>query len=103
MLRTLFILAILAVGTGAAIYSRFGALLLYLWFGIFRPQEWVWVDLSSLHLSLIIGFVLVIPSLLTGIFPNLFHPLSLGCLLFLGTALVAQTNAIRPDIAWIWI
>jgi putative inorganic carbon (hco3(-)) transporter len=103
MLRTLFILAILAVGTGAAIYSRFGALLLYLWFAIFRPQEWVWVDLSSLHLSLIIGFVFVIPSLLTGIFPNLFHPLSLGCLLFLGTALVAQTNAIRPDIAWIWI
>jgi putative inorganic carbon (hco3(-)) transporter len=93
----------MAVGLGVALRSRFGALLVYLWFALFRPQEWVWVDISSLRLSLVVGLLFVVPSVLSGSLPNLSHPLSLGSLAFLGTALVAQFGAIRPDIGWYWL
>jgi len=103
-MRVGLLFAVLLVGVAASIYSRFAALLFYLWFAIFRPLEWVfWYDFSRLRPSLVIGGLLVIPCLLTGILPKLAHPLSVGCLLFLGTALIAHTNAIRPDLSWLWI
>jgi len=90
-------------GLVGAAFNRFAALLLYLWFALFRPQEWVWFDLSSLRLSLVLGIVLVVPSLLSGILPNVTHALSVGALLFLGCGFMAQVNAIRPDIGWAWL
>lgn len=94
---------VLVVGLVAAFGSRFAALLLYLWFALFRPQEWVWFDITSFRLSLVLGLVLVVPSLLTGVYPNLTHPLSVGALAFVGSTLLAQVEAVRPDIGWIWI
>jgi putative inorganic carbon (hco3(-)) transporter len=91
------------VGLVGAAVSRFYALLLYLWFALFRPQEWVWFDISSLRLSLILGIILVVPSILSGILPNLTHPLSIGSLLFLACGFIAQTNAVQPDVAWEWL
>jgi len=46
---------------------------------------------------------MLLPSLLTGILPNLSHPLSLGALLFLFTTLLAQTGALDPSVGWQWI
>jgi putative inorganic carbon (HCO3(-)) transporter len=103
MLRTLVVVAILGAGSVAALRSRFAALLLYWWFALFRPQEWVWWDISSLRPSLMLGLLLVVPSLLTGVFPNLTHPLSMGALAFLLSAVLAQTNAVSPAISWPWI
>ena len=93
----------MSAGLIAALSSRFGALLAYLWFALFRPQEWMWLDISSLRLSLVLGLLLVIPSVATGILPNLTHPLSLGSIAFLLTGLVAQSNAVRTDVGWYWI
>jgi probable O-glycosylation ligase (exosortase A-associated) len=103
MLRAILVFTILAVGVGAGMGSRFSALLLYLWFALFRPQEFLWIDISSLHPSLFIGALLVVPCVLTGVFPNLTHPLSIGSLLFLFTGLVAQSNAFNPPLAWAWL
>ena len=103
MLRTLFVFAILIPGVIAAVFDRFAALLLYLWFALFRPQEWMWTDISSLRPSLVLGALLVVPCVLSGVFPNITHPLSIGSILFLLTGLVAQSNAVRPDIGWQWI
>ena len=83
MLRNLFVLGLLIPGMVAASVNRFAALLLYVWFALFRPQEWMWVDVSAFRLSLLLGVLLVVPSLFTGIFPNLSHPLSLGTVAFL--------------------
>lgn len=94
-----FVLAMLA-GFGGALYSRYAALLFYLWFAIFRPQEWVWIDIEQFRFSLLVGLLLVLPSLLTGVFPNVTHPLSLGMISFLFTALVGTMNAVDPSIAW---
>jgi probable O-glycosylation ligase (exosortase A-associated) len=103
MLRATLVFAILIVGLGAGVWSRFAALLLYVWFALFRPQEFLWFDISGWHPSLLIGALLVIPSLLTGVFPNLTHVLSLGSVLFLFTALIAQSNAFNPPLAWAWL
>lgn len=103
MLRLIFIGVILASGLTASIWSRFAALLTYVWFALFRPQEWTWIPLGSLRLSLITGIMLVIPSLLTGIFPNISHPLSIGTVLFFLLGLLAQGTAVNPDVGWYWI
>jgi putative inorganic carbon (HCO3(-)) transporter len=87
----------------AGVFSRFAALILYLWFALFRPMDWVWFDISSLRLSLLIGLLLLVPCLLTGIFPYVSHGLSLFALLFFGCTLLAQTSAVNVDLGWMWI
>ena len=103
LLRTIFVLAILVPGIVWALKNRYVGLLLYVWFALFRPQEWLWVDISFLRPSLIIGLVLVIPSLLTGVLPNVTHPLAIGSLSFMVFAIVAQFIAVDPQIAWVWL
>ena len=83
MLRTIFVFTILAVGIPLAFYSRFYGLLLYLWYALFRPEFFVWFDLTPYRISLFLGILLVVPCLLFGTFPNLSHPLSKGSLFFL--------------------
>jgi putative inorganic carbon (hco3(-)) transporter len=103
LLRAVAFIVVMLVGTGAALFNRFAALLMYIWFALFRPQEWVWTDISGLRLSLVLGGLLVIPSLASGILPNLTHPLSVGAVLFLLTGLIAQLGAVRPDLGWYWL
>ena len=103
MLRSLLIVAILIPGVVAAVRSRFAALLLYIWFALFRPQEWLWVDTTSLRLSLMIGMLFVVPCLVTGVFPTLSHPISVGALLLLGAGLLSQVYSVQPDLSWPWV
>ena len=103
MLRTLFVSALIAAGLTAGAVNRFAALLFYVWFALFRPMEWVWIDLSALRPSLIAGLMLVIPSLLTGRGPTIAHPLSFGSLLFLGAAGLAHTQALEPTSSLLWL
>src|SRR5437867_11535795 len=103
MLRTILVTLILIPGVIAGLFSRFIGLQLYLWFALFRPQEWLWIDVSDLRLSFVVGLLLVILCVITGVLPDVTHPLSIGAVLFLVTALGAQFNAYRPDIGWEWI
>jgi probable O-glycosylation ligase (exosortase A-associated) len=103
MLRSLFILAILVPGFFAALRSRYAALLMYIWFALFRPQDWLWIDITGLRLSMVLGIVLLVPSVATGLLPNIGHPLSIGMVLFLCSSIVSQLTAIRPDIGWPWV
>jgi probable O-glycosylation ligase (exosortase A-associated) len=103
VLRSLLILAILIPGLAAALTSRFMGLLLYLWFALFRPMEWMAQDISALRPSLLVGLTLIVPSFLTGVFPYLAHPISIGSVLFLISGLLGQLNAPAPAIGWAWI
>ena len=60
MLRTILFLAVFVPGLYAAFRSRFAALLLYLWYAFFRPQDWAWLDTSSLPVSLLLGLLLAV-------------------------------------------
>jgi hypothetical protein len=53
MLRTTLVIAILIPGLAAAFYDRFAAFLMYVWLALFRPQDWVWIDITSLRPSLV--------------------------------------------------
>src|ERR1700676_3609793 len=103
MLRTLLVFAILIPGVAAAFSDRFAAFLMYVWFALFRPQDWVWFDITNLRPSLVIFILLVIPAFFKGIYPNLTHPISIAALLFLFTCAVAQINAVVPSIGWTWL
>jgi probable O-glycosylation ligase (exosortase A-associated) len=103
MLRTIAFCLAMSVGVWAALSSRVGGLLFYLWFALFRPQEWVWIDVESFRLSLIAGALFVVPTLMAGIAPDLTHPLGIGSLMFLFTGLLAQVNAVSPETGWFWI
>ena len=103
MLRTLFILSILVPGFVLSLRNRYIALLMYLWFALFRPQDWLWIDITSLRVSMVLGAVLVLPALTTGLFPNVTNPLSIGMILFLICSTVTQAVAVRPEIGWTWI
>ena len=102
MLRLIFVLGVIAVGCATAIYSAFGALLFYMWFALFRPQEWVWIDITAYRPSLVIGLILVVRCVVSGILPNLSHPLSIGAVLFLLAAFVGLQGAVDPELAWYW-
>src|SRR4051794_35707636 len=103
MLRSLFILAILVPGLLASVRSRYAALIMYLWFALFRPQDWLWIDITSLRISLVLGVLLLLPGLFTGLAPNLTHPLSIGMITFFVSALVTQTHAVNPAFGWVWV
>jgi probable O-glycosylation ligase (exosortase A-associated) len=103
MLRSLFILSIFLPGFYAALRSRYFALLMYLWFALFRPQDWIWVDITSLRLSLVLGLVLLVPAVIAGRFPNVTHPLSQGMLAFVASTILSQLTAVRPDLGWPWV
>jgi putative inorganic carbon (HCO3(-)) transporter len=68
MLRTTFVLLIIAMGMPTALRDAFGALLLYIFVAYFRPDYWVWnADfVQSLNLSLLSGIYLLGRSLVSG-------------------------------------
>jgi putative inorganic carbon (HCO3(-)) transporter len=103
MLRTIFVLLILVPGLIAGLRSRFAALQLYLWYALFRPQEWMWWDISSLRISLLLGLLVVVPCILTGVFPYVAHPLSVGAVVFFTSAALAQINAVDPAMSLAWL
>jgi probable O-glycosylation ligase (exosortase A-associated) len=103
VLRTLLVLGILGVGLIASLVSGFYALLLYLWWAIFRPEFFVWTDITGFRISLILGVILLVRSLMDGVYPNFSHPLSAGALAFLFCCLMSQFTAVNPDIGWQWM
>lgn len=103
MLRLAFVAIIVLVGLAAGLRSRFGALLAYVWFALFRPQDWLWTDITPYRMSLVFGLLLVGPALLTGVLPVIAHPLGIGALVFLGAAGVAQHGAVDQVAGWYWL
>jgi len=71
MLKSLFTLGLIAIFASFAVRSHYAAMLMYWWFGIFRPHEWMWWNLSSLRLPLIAAFIFLVPTLLRGKFPRI--------------------------------
>jgi probable O-glycosylation ligase (exosortase A-associated) len=103
MFRTTFIIIIILAGLVASFFNTFAALLTYVWFAVFRPQEFIWYDISQYSISLIIGLVLVVKFAFSGISPKLNHPIIILSLLFLLFSLVAQLTATSPFNSWRWI
>lgn len=102
-IRFIVLFLFLIPGLIIGLFNRFAALLVYLWVAMFRPVEWVFTDVTWLRPSLLSALVLLVPALLTGIFPTVTHPISFGFLAFLLSGLIAQVDAVRPDVGWHWL
>lgn len=64
MLRLILVFGIILVGGFWAIRGPFYALLFYLWYAYFRPEQWVWTDyVSPLNLSFITGALVLLSSI----------------------------------------
>jgi probable O-glycosylation ligase (exosortase A-associated) len=104
MLRTIFVLALTAVGCVYAFQSPLYALLLYLWVAYFRPESWAWGSLiASLNLSYVAGLLTVGYALLTR--QRWRFDLRVALLgLFIAHSLVSAVFGLHPDHSWpVWI
>ena len=98
MLRSLFALTVIAVFAFYAIGSVYAAMLMYWWFGLFRPQEWMWWDTSSLRLPLLAAALFVVPAFLKGYYPRPGkHPIGLLIVAFLVSVLISTVDACVSD------
>lgn len=94
MLRTIFVVIVLAIGWGFALQSTLYALGLYLWIAYFRPETWAWSDIfSTLNLSYFAGAYLVLRTLLSDT-PIRFTLRSSLLFLYLAWALLATSQAL---------
>jgi probable O-glycosylation ligase (exosortase A-associated) len=101
MLRTTFVLLIIAIGMPIALRDAFGALLLYLFVAYFRPDYWVWniSFIRSLNLSLISGVYLLARALLSGTRLR-FDLRSTLLFLFVALSLISTMTSTRDDYAF---
>ena len=99
MLRMIFVLIIIVIGSIFAAAGPFEGLLFYMWNAYFRPDYWTYGPfIMSLNLSLFIGIYVVIRTLMSG--PDL--KLSLGTLLiwlFFLQACVGTVTSSNPALS----
>lgn len=93
MIKSLVALAMIFVFMGFAIRSHLSAALLYWWFGIFKPQDWMWWDLSALRLPLIAAMLFIGQSIIKRCTPRVVHPISIAMVSLLALALFAEIVA----------
>lgn len=100
MLRTIFVIFVIAAGIRYSIRGAFYLLLFYLWIAYFRPEQWLWVDfVSSLQLSFVVGLGLV----LTTLFSKERFRFGFGAALvaaFLLQSLISTATSPAPHVNW---
>ena len=103
MLRVIAFSLVFGTAFIGGIFNPFIALLGYAWFALFRPQEWLWFDVSGWRFSFWLGILLLVRSALSGYLPNLTHRHSIAMVLVGLTAVIAHQGALRPDISLQWL
>ena len=92
-MRDIIVLLISMILIITAITSRFAGAVGYWWFGIFRPQDWVWGNINSLKLPLIAIALFVIPCFLQGLWPRFKDPISKLLLFYLVLTILTQVTS----------
>lgn len=97
MLRTIFVVLLLAFFGSRALRGPFEALLFYLWIAYFRPEQWMWDAslVTALKLSFSVGVYLLIRSL-----PSLGKaPFDLRAMLLLAFLLLSGLSAWTSEVS----
>lgn len=66
MLRSIFVLVLIVIGLSYALQAPFYALLVYLAYGYFRPEEWLWTNIIPPNFSFALGAYVVLATLFSG-------------------------------------
>ena len=70
MLRSIFVLVLMVVGLYYALQAPFYALLVYLAYAYFRPEQWLWTNIIPSNFSFVLGAYVILASL---VFRAAFH------------------------------
>jgi putative inorganic carbon (HCO3(-)) transporter len=86
-MRDIFIVTLILILYYFSMRSAYAACLTYWWFSIFRPQDWVYMDIGSLKLPLLATVIFFMVSIARGYRPKINDKLSVMMVLFwlLGT------------------
>ena len=76
----------------AAVKSSSVAALLYWWFAIFRPQDWIFWNVSRLHLPFLAAILFIVPALARGFWPRVDNKLATFMVLWYLLALIAYLS-----------
>jgi putative inorganic carbon (hco3(-)) transporter len=102
MLRSIFVLILVTIGAYYALQGPFYALLFYLWYAYFRPEDWMWTDsIKSFHLSLIIGCYVLIATVLSGR-KLVFNTRLILVVIFLVHTLFSTLLSEHPQHSWLY-
>ena len=66
MLRSIFVLGLIVVGFYYALQTPFYALLVYLAYAYFRPEQWLWNNIIPSYFSFVLGTYVILASLFSG-------------------------------------
>jgi probable O-glycosylation ligase (exosortase A-associated) len=100
MLRTIFVLGLIIIGTYYSLQGPFYALLFYLWNAYFRPEDWIWLDfLQGAKLSFIIGAYLVL-LILTSRRKFILNGRIFFIALFLAQTLLSTLLSLHYEYSW---
>src|SRR5919197_2834668 len=66
MLRSIFVLGLIVVGLYYALQEPFYALLVYLAYAYFRPEQWLWTNIIPPYFSFALGAYVILTSLFSG-------------------------------------
>ena len=90
MLRSVTALVAIALFSLFALGSQYVAMLNYWWFALFRPQDWMWWDVTSLRLPLIAAGLFFAGALVRGAMPRLDSGIAQLVAAFVGLVLISQ-------------
>lgn len=93
MLRSIFTLCFIGVFASFAVANAYAAMLLYWWFGTFKPQEWIWWDISSLRLPLMAALLFLVHAVAAGRLPRLDNTIAKLMAALLGLLVMAEITA----------
>jgi probable O-glycosylation ligase (exosortase A-associated) len=100
VLRSIFVIIGLVVGSSFAVTSAVYAAAFYLWIAYFRPESWAWSGMfASWNLSYLAGVFLVIRALISGTALRL-NWRTLLLLLFLVLSLVSTWHGLHAGHSW---
>jgi len=100
MLRSIFVIILLAIGWTAAFSSAVYAAALYLWIAYFRPESWLWNNFfSTWNLSYFAGIFFVVRTLVSGVSLRVTWRVTM-LLLFLALAALSTWTGLHPEHSW---
>jgi putative inorganic carbon (HCO3(-)) transporter len=92
-MRDILVLAVALIFLISAFTSRFAGAVSYWWFSIFRPHEYIYIDVTGFRLTLVATVLFVVPSILQGKVPSFRNPITLLMISFLFLGLVSSFTA----------
>jgi len=89
-MKNLVVLTAIVFFLSLALRSNLAAMLTYWWFSIFRPQDYLWMDLSSLHLPLMATAIFVCGSFLRKVYPEVKDAIAVTILIWFSLGVLAS-------------